>query len=263
MNNRNRFLRLALIGIILISVATLLAHSQGVGELTAMAHGKTDKADTHGFTEIYDHILGPMRATAKKVCEIGIAAGGSLQVWSEYFSAATIYGIDIYSLTEIRSRLRAHGASEEFLPKEPESGRLRTFIADQANREQLKSFIDKYGAEFDLILDDGGHSMQQQQVSFGFFFKYVKPGGYYIIEDVHTSLAGFYTGYGAEANENNTTLTMINQYIRNSQMQSPYLTKEECAYLTKQIEYCNLFARNNNSHSITCIFRKKMDSAGR
>ena len=99
--------------------------------------------------------------------------------------------------------------------------------------------------------------MEQQQISFGYLFKHVKPGGYYIIEDVHTSLPQYHVGYGVEKNGENTTLTMINNYIRTAMINSKYLTPEEKNYLTENIEYCSLFFRNNKEHSLAVIFKKK------
>jgi hypothetical protein len=131
------------------------------------------------------------------------------------------------------------------------SDRIKTYIADQANRSQLKSFIDANGCDFDIILDDGGHSMEQQQVSFGYLFKCVKPGGYYIIEDVHTSL-----GISGEE-EKWTTLSMIYNFVKTGKIESKYMTKEEMDYLSKNIRYCNLLVNRIIEDSITCICKKK------
>jgi hypothetical protein len=121
----------------------------------------------------------------------------------------------------------------------------------------LNSFIQKYGSDFDVILDDGGHAMNMQQISFGFLFKHVKPGGYYVIEDVHTSLPNRYPGFGVQKEEENTTLGMINGFIRQEKIRSVYLTPDEMEYLNNTIEYCNLWVSNNSAHSMTCIFKKK------
>lgn len=212
------------------------------GELSLMAASKTDKAmNRHGFTEIYERFFFPLRNDPIRFFEIGIAKGGSLVLWSDYFPKASIFAIDIVD----KSRF--------------ETERVKTFIADQANREQLKAFIDTYGSDFDVILDDGGHKMHHQQISFGYLMKHLKPGGLYIIEDLHTSLWRKYQDrYGLEEGSKNATLVMIERFIRTGVFVSQYLTPEEEAYLTTNVEYCNLFARKKKGHvSITGIFKKR------
>lgn len=60
------------------------------------------------------------------------------------------------------------------------------YLGDQANRTFLKAIASKEDL-FDVIIDDGGHTFEQQQVSFQHLFPLVKPGGLYVIEDVETS----------------------------------------------------------------------------
>jgi hypothetical protein len=197
---------------------------------------QTDKGSMrHRYTEVYECFFFPLKSSARKICEIGVGGGASLKMLEDYFGGATIYGIDIRDTSHLNA------------------GRIRTFVADQSDRRQLSAFTDASGSGFDLICDDGGHSMQQQQVSFGYFFKYVRPGGYYIIEDVHTSLLD---NFGAEPDGGNTTLTMINGFVRNGKIGSKYMTDEERNYLDLNISYCNLMSRNEGA-SITCIFKKK------
>jgi hypothetical protein len=196
--------------------------------------------DGHGFTELYEQIFFPMKDSPIRIFEIGILDGGSLILWRDYFPNAEIYGIDVVDKTNLNSE------------------RIKAFVANQASRDQLDAFIEKYGGDFDIILDDGGHKMDQQQISFGHLFKYVIPGGYYIIEDVHTSLPQFYSGYGVEEGEANSTLEMINLFIRTKRIKSKYLTQIEEDYLRNNIEYCNLFFRNDALHSIACVFKKRI-----
>ena len=211
-----------------------------VGELTRLAGSKTDKGVTvHHFTEVYERFFSPLRFTAAKVFEIGIAGGGSLEMWRDYFPKAAIYGIDIYPKTEM------------------DSERVKTFVADQADRAQLAAVIDQFGGGYDIIVDDGGHSMEMQQVSVGRLFKYVKPGGYYVIEDVHSTLPERWSGFGVEAGGANSTLAMLGRFIASGRVDSPYLAPAEEKYLSKSIEFCNLFSRNNRFRSLTCILKKR------
>jgi demethylmacrocin O-methyltransferase len=207
------------------------------GELTRLADKyKTDKGSLlHHYTEVYEGFFYPMKDSARKICEIGVLEGASLKMFEDYFGRAVIYGIDIQDTSRLNSN------------------RIKTFIADQSDRRQLAAFTDACGSGFDLILDDGGHSMAQQQISFACLFRNVRPGGYYVIEDVHTSLL---RDYGVEPGEENSTLTMIYRFVRNGKIESKYMTEAEMQYLNLNISFSNLMSDNKGT-SITCIFRKK------
>jgi hypothetical protein len=216
------------------------------GELTTLAdkygtdkgsNGYHDKFGGHGhhYTEVYEYFFYPLKYSAKKVFEIGVESGASEKMFRDYFPNAIIYGVDIVDESKL------------------DSDRIKTFIADQSKRKQLKAFLDKYGAGYDILLDDGGHTMDQQQISFGYLLPYVRSGGLYVIEDVHTS---FNPDDGALPDGSNTTYTMITNYIKTAKISSKYMTQAEQDYLSANIEYCNLFSRDGGK-SITCIFKKK------
>jgi hypothetical protein len=215
------------------------AETEG-GELDRIAQRTTDKASfQHGFLALYERFFSPLRNSATKICEIGIAKGGSLLLWEKYFPKAAICGIDIRDKTALNSE------------------RIKTYIADQADRTELAGFIEHCGGDYDIILDDGGHLMPQQQISFGFLFRYVKPGGYYIIEDLQTSLPELFPGIHQEKGGADSTLTMINHFIEKREVKSLYLTGEEQRNLERDIEYVVLFRRNKRLPSITSIIKKK------
>jgi hypothetical protein len=213
-----------------------VGNSQTLGEL-ADKYG-TDKGTktgtAHDYTQVYDLFMSPMRNTAKKICEIGICGvldnGGSLKMWRDYFPNAQICGVDILE------RKRFDG------------DRITTFVADQANREQMANVLATIGGDFDLILEDGGHTQQQQQVSFGVLFPHVRVGGYYVIEDVDIWILD-------NLNSPNGTLRMIEVFNQTDQVKSQYMTPAECQYCSQHIAYCNLL--KINKVSITCIFKKK------
>ena len=135
---------------------------------------KTDKASNcHAYTKIYDNRFRGLKDKPIRFMEIGIKTGASLQMWNSYFSKATIVGIDILpGCRTWESKLQ----------------RTKVCIGDQTDR----AFLNKVGKDhgpFDIILDDGGHTMLQQQISFMELWRFVKPGGCYIIEDLHTCYA--------------------------------------------------------------------------
>lgn len=204
------------------------------GELTALASKyETDKGiSAHGYTDFYEMVLDSIRPTATRVLEIGVAEGESLKMWRDYFPKATIYGIDL-------------------TPKDLKQDRILTMVGDQANREQLEmlGFAD---GTMDLIVDDGGHTMEQQQVSLGYFFPKVKPGGVYVVEDLFTSSLG--KEYGVDPDGKNATMHVVEALAKGTPFGSRYMTSQEIHYLRDRVESCQVYGRGMN---VTCAIRKK------
>ena len=204
------------------------------------AQNPTDKcADHHNYVDLYERFLQPVRHEAQRVLEIGVLDGDSMRMWEAFFSTARIYGIDIVDSS-------VH-----------DTDRITTAIADQADRAQLGAFVEAHGSEFDVILDDGGHRMSQQQVSFGFLFPHVRPGGIYIIEDVHTSFPELWPGHGVEDGGANSTYTMIDNFVRTGAFESRYLTETELDYLTRHVDHCLYSYRATQFHSDFFLCQKK------
>ena len=169
----------------------------------------TDKcADHHNYVELYDVYFQPKRQQVKRLLEIGVLRGHSLRLWEAYFPTALIYDVDIEDAS-------AH-----------DTDRITTGVADQASRKELGALVESHGANFDIILDDGGHTMKQQQVSFGFLFQHVAQGGMYIIENIHTSFprGRRRLAFAVEKGRANTTYAMIDRFVRTGVFESQYLS---------------------------------------
>ena len=136
----------------------------------------TDK-DT-GFTSVYHALLSHVREAPLRLLEIGLYNGGSLRMWREYLPNATLHGIDVDRRT---------------LAYEQEIPGTKVRLVDQADARTLRAFVAELGGSYDVILDDGGHTMEQQIVSFEVLFPHVVSGGIYIIEDLGTS---YFLEYG-------------------------------------------------------------------
>ncbi len=129
------------------------------------------------YFDIYDRHFSRYRGTDVHIVEIGIYHGGSLQMWREYFGpSAKIIGIDIDPRC-----------------KELEEEGIEIIIGNQEDREFLRSLKQRI-PRMDILLDDGGHTMQQQIVTFEELFSHVAEDGVYLCEDLHTSYWGGYGG---------------------------------------------------------------------
>lgn len=129
------------------------------------------------YFEIYDRHFARYRGGDVRLLEIGVFQGGSLQMWKEYFGAgAHIWGIDINPACRSLEEERVH---------------IR--IGDQTDRAFLRSVADEIG-RIDIVIDDGGHMMDQLVITFEELFARVDAHGVYLAEDLCTSYWKRYGG---------------------------------------------------------------------
>jgi hypothetical protein len=139
----------------------------------------TDKNTTHSYLQLYHELLKNKKETATDVLEVGIGDfghknGGSIKLWRDYFTNATIYGLDI-------------------LPKERVIDEL---LND--NRVILHTSVDAYNEDFfttnflnknmkfDFMLDDGPHTLESMLQFIRLYSQVMKDDGILIIEDVQS-----------------------------------------------------------------------------
>lgn len=122
------------------------------------------------FFDIYEKYFSRHRGQPLNILEIGISHGGSIQLWQKYFGPqVNIFAIDI------------NAECKKF-----EEDKVKVFIGSQSDPQFLQDVIRQL-PDLDIILDDGGHTMIQQIVSFEQLFLKVKEGGIYMVEDTCTS----------------------------------------------------------------------------
>lgn len=136
----------------------------------------TDKCAHHGYHVWYESHFNILRNKPITLVEIGVLKGASLRLWEEFFPQAKIYGIDCNpECTKL------------------ESDRSKVFIGDQTDTTFLSKMADQVG-EIDILIDDGGHMMDQQTTSFKALFNRIRIGGYYVVEDLESSYQTMYNG---------------------------------------------------------------------
>jgi len=102
------------------------------------------------------------------VLEIGIYSGGSLEMWRSYFGEKShIYGVDIENACKVY-----------------ENDHVSISIGDQADRAFWRTFKESE-EDIDILIDDGGHTPEQQQITLEEMLPSLRPGGVYLCEDVH------------------------------------------------------------------------------
>lgn len=210
-------------------------------------HYDTDKQYEHNYFEIaYDDLFSPIKDSVNTFVEIGIAHGQSLLLWRDFFPNCNVIGLDI-DVDNAKKRL-----------ENVDKTRIDFIQIDQSKEEELDIFSKKY-TNIDVILDDGSHKMRDQQLTLGKLFKTLKPGGIYIIEDLHTSLEAVMPEkriFNWGDPDKTLTLTILQDFEKTRKIQSDYINKEDLEYLTNNIESISI-SRNRPDWSITGIIKKK------
>lgn len=145
------------------------------------------------YFDVYERHFDQYRGKEIVILEIGVFHGGSLQMWKEYFGPkAKIYGIDINP--------RCKSLEEEG---------IEILIGSQSDRAFLKKVKQEIPSP-DILIDDGGHTMKQQILTFEELFPHVKASGVYLCEDTHTS---YHAALGGGYRRENTFVQYSKNFI--------------------------------------------------
>ena len=122
------------------------------------------------YFPLYERHLAPYRGRPVVMVEIGVYHGGSLAYFRDFLGPeARIVGVDINP----RCAALAGDGIEIRIGSQEDRGFLRALAASLP--------------PIDILLDDGGHTMRQQRVTFQELFPHVAPEGVYLCEDLHTA----------------------------------------------------------------------------
>ena len=118
------------------------------------------------FFPVYEELFSKYRGKKITFVEIGVKWGGSLFMWKSYFGpSAKIIGIDFDPETK---KLEKYG--------------FEIFIGDQSSKKFWDDFFSKVG-NIDILLDDGGHTNENQILTLNNTVEYINDNGIVLIED--------------------------------------------------------------------------------
>ena len=137
----------------------------------------------------------------------------SLMVWNDFFNKnINITGFDINNC---------------FLNFKSENIDIK--IGDQSNEYDLLQLKNK---NYDIIIDDGYHMSKHQQITFKTLWSNIKPGGYFIIEDLH---------YQPEEECVIKTKTLFENWQNGNWIETEYINYVEIQQIKNDIESINFY----------------------
>ena len=192
-------------------------------ELTRLCnkHG-TDKGTIahaqHAYSRHYHRAFRHLRDSPITLLEIGLCADAnsriapSLAVWRSYFPKARIIGFDINDFSHI------------------EMYNCTTIQGDSSSRNDLHE-LGQINGPFDIIIEDASHASRHQQVALASLFPYVRPGGFFCIEDLNWQPKDLESG----------AIPKTRALLRAGHFSSPAMTPDESSYLSEHIDQIRFF----------------------
>lgn len=175
------------------------------------SHYRSIKHST--YFNSYDYFLKNYIGQQITFVEIGILDGGSLFMWREFFGQnARIIGID---LNPDAKKWEKYG--------------FEIFIGDQNKQDFWDHFKASVG-KVDILLDDGGHTYEQQINTVENMIGHINDNGVLLVEDTHTS---YMDGFGPK---NYSFLKYVFRKIDDINYRSHLIQKSRAEYRFWSIE---------------------------
>lgn len=134
--------------------------------------GGTDKATDHSYDLYYSEIFEEYYDKEITLLEIGIQYGGSAVLWNDLFPKSNLVLIDNVNIV--------HPLIWDYLDKD----RYQFLVEDAFNVTTIEKLQTTYPSGFDIIIEDGPHTLESQIFAIKHYSKLLKENGILIIEDV-------------------------------------------------------------------------------
>ena len=134
--------------------------------------GGTDKAEGHSYDIFYSEYFDKYRNMEGNILEIGVQYGGSSLLWHDYLPKFKIVMSDILNQVHPTIIEKMNDDRYDFL------------LMDSFTNQSVETLKEKYPEGFDIIVEDGPHTLESQIFALREYSKLLKKGGILVIEDV-------------------------------------------------------------------------------
>ena len=128
----------------------------------------------HSYLPLYQKLLSSKKETAKNVLEVGILNGGSIKLWSDFFTNETVYGLDIMHINDVWECIKN---KEKIILHTSKDAYNEDFFVSNFLYKKIKC---------DFMLDDGPHTLESMKQFIKLYSQIMTDDGILIIEDVQS-----------------------------------------------------------------------------
>ena len=190
----------------------------------------------HSYSKFYEHYFKNIKNDNLNIIEIGSFYGNASAALFFYFKNSIIFGADINP--------------DMFLYK---SKRINNFFLNNSKRELIEKNFKNKKIEFDIIIEDASHMLKDQVITLFMFFKFLKPGGIFVIEEID-----FPEKYlNMRENQDPPDLkSILKNVLGKKDFHSKYIRDDEKAYFLDNYKSIEFFKGNFNE---VVFIKKKRD----
>lgn len=166
-----------------------------------------DRMIYNSYASVYSQWLPKKFEEELNIVEVGILKGQGLALWSVLYRFSNIFGLDI-DLSHTKKNLpylQSRGAFS--------SCNLKLVEFDQFSPNNLNSSLIGDNERFDIIIDDGFHSIEAIMNTLDYMYPYLSEDFVYFIEDnqyVHEKIAESYKEFSVYSYGHMTVLKRKN-----------------------------------------------------
>ena len=131
-----------------------------------------------GYTSLYNLLFYHLINKNCSVAEIGIEKNASTKMWREYFKKASI---DCFEVDKNKINLALRDKLKN----------VRYHFIDVSHKKIITSQFKKTKKKYDIIIDDSTHLFNHQINIILSTYKFLKPGGILVIEDIYKFRKGY------------------------------------------------------------------------
>ena len=191
---------------------------------------KKEEVVSHGYAKIYEKYFYKYKEKRLNIIELGSFYGNASAAFFFFFKNSQIYSADINPDMYIYR-----------------SKRLKNFFTDTSSRSSIENDIIKKNVKFDLIIEDASHMLKDQIISLFILFKILKPGGYFIIEEIDFPEKREDMRVNQEFPDLKTILKKINN---KENFESKYIKQDEKSYFLNNVDFIKFYRGNINEFAI-------------
>ena len=190
------------------------------------------KIKGHGYSDFYQKYFKDLKSDNLNILEIGSFHGNASAALFFYFKNSKFFAADIYpDLFRYRSK------------------RIKNFYVNSSDEDSIqKNIIDKFSDNFDIIIEDAGHSIKDQIISLFMLFKKLKSRGLFIIEELDFPDTRIDMNL---LNEKPTLREILVKFKKDGTLlTSKYIQKNDKDFFLKNIEDIQIYRGNFNEIAI-------------